>query len=116
MQETRLLNIHLMPVMSKILLILLFLVLALAIPAFALECPGDSLDNYYDAGQIFAFSYQCDDGMESNIIVAPIETSDLELVKILLGLPQDATQRELLEAITGKGCRYGLPRGMIVCR
>ena len=82
----------------------------------ALDCPDGSLDKYYDDEQGFAFSYQCDDGMKSNVIVMPQETTDLSLVKVLLRLPSDATQRELLEAITGKSCRYGLPRGMIVCR
>ena len=98
----------------KTLLTIIFL--AWAIPAMALDCPDESLDNYYDDGTGFAFSYQCDDGMESNVIVMPQETTDLSLVKVLLGLPADATQRELVEAITGKSCRYGLPRGMIVCR
>ena len=73
----------------------------MAVPAMALECPDDSLDLFYDNGNEFGFSYYCDDGFQTHVIVTAKGTSLPKLVEALLN---ETDRVKLVETIGNIKC------------
>ena len=87
--------------------LLTVILLAMAVPAMALDCPDDSFNLIWDEGDEFAFSYTCDNNTEnygiSHAQDAPISRK-IEILKAALGLEDTMLIEQLAEQITGRKC------------
>ena len=90
----------------KTLLTVIF-VLAMAVPAMALECPDESMVVPWEDGDEFAFSYSCDNNTTNYGISHAQDASvekKIEIFKAVLGLDDSLLIEQLAEQITGRKC------------